>query len=209
MRKSGLISAAGGPQAHCVSMDVAVPGALAQAVTAIDHPHLFALVNCAGVMYPEPILDADPARWRALFDINVLATLEASQAAVRRMRAGGGPGHILNFSSLTARWDAGGVYGATKIAVEMIGRTLRKELERDPIRVTTIVPGGFVTQLGRGFTEDMQVALGNIIQDRNLPMDQMMGDPDHLASMVSYILNQLTDINIGEVVIRPPVSVEY
>lgn len=149
------------------------------------------------------------ARWRALFDINVLATLEASQAAVRRMRAGGGPGHILNFSSLTARWDVGGVYGATKIAVEMIGRTLRKELERDPIRVTTIVPGGFATQLGRGFTEDMQVALGSIIQDRNLPMDQMMGDPEHVASMVSYILEQPTEINIGEVVIRSPVSVEY
>jgi NAD(P)-dependent dehydrogenase (short-subunit alcohol dehydrogenase family) len=159
-------------------------------------------------MYPEPIIDADPARWRESFNVNVLALLEGSQAAVHKMRALRQPGHIVNFSSLVVRWDAGGVYGATKIAVEMITRTLRKELERDDIRVTTVVPGGFVSAIGRGFPPEITAALGEEISLQASP-DRVLGDPGRIADLVAYVLGQPTDLNIGEVVIRSPVSLEY
>jgi NADP-dependent 3-hydroxy acid dehydrogenase YdfG len=203
------IAAAGGAPTHSVALDVAKPGALSGAIAGVDHPHLFAVINCAGVMYPEPIIDADPRRWREMFDVNVLAVLEGSQAAVRRMRAQNKSGHVINFSSLTARWDAGTVYGASKAAVEMIGRSLRKELERDDIRVTTVVPGGFATQLSRGLSSDMAAVLGENARKLGVPPPRMLGDAGHIGELVAYILSQPIELNIGEVVIRPAVSLEF
>ena len=133
------------------SIDIAAPGALAAVIEEVQHENLSLLVNSAGAMFPEPLLSADSSRWRELFDVHVIAMLEGCQAAVRQMRKHGQPSHIINVSSLTARWDAGGAYGAAKLAVESLTRTLRKELERDAIRMSVIVPGGFRTNLARGY----------------------------------------------------------
>lgn len=204
-----VIAQAGGPAAHALALDITAPGALADAIAGIDHPNLSALINSAGVMFPEPLLDADPARWRELFDVHVIAMLEASQAAVRKMRAHGYPSHIVNVSSLTARWDAGGAYGAAKIAVEMLTRTLRKELERDAIRVSLVVPGGFRTNLARGYAPDELAMLGEKIEQLNAPIEQLLGDPDEIARIVEYTLASPPEINLSEIVIRPPIALEF
>lgn len=51
----------------------------------------------------------------------------------------------MNISSIAATRRESGVYGATKHAVNCINATLRKELEDDTIRVTSIMPGVFAT----------------------------------------------------------------
>lgn len=195
-----------GGRAHVAAMDITQPGMLAELIASIDHPDVHAVVNCAGVFYPEAIAEADPARWREMFAINLFATMESCQAAVRRFRRQGSDGHIVNFSSLAARWDAGGAYGASKIAVEMIGRSLRKELERDNIRVTTIVPGGFATGLGRDLPPAAAAAFGDAIAATGATVDRVLGDPDHVARIVRQALEQPSAINLAEVVIRPPVE---
>ena len=86
---------------------------------------------------------------------------------------------------------------------------LRKELERDIIRVTTIVPGGFVSELGRGFPPAIMATLGEKIERLQVPFDQVLSNPVHIANLVAYILDQPTEVNLSEVVIRPPVSLEY
>jgi NAD(P)-dependent dehydrogenase (short-subunit alcohol dehydrogenase family) len=59
-------------------------------------------------------------------------------AGIEVMRRQKRPGHLINVSTLAARFDVGGVYGASKIALEMISRSLRLELENDDICVTII-----------------------------------------------------------------------
>lgn len=204
-----MIAKAGGPAAHSLALDITAPGVLADAIRGIDHPNLSALINSAGDMFPEPLLDADPARWRELFDVHVIAMLEATQAAVRKMCAHGRPSHIVNVSSLTARWDAGGAYGAAKIAVEMLTRTLRKELERDAIRVSVVVPGGFRTNLARGYAPDELAMLGEKIQLLNAPIEHLLGDPDEIARIIEYTLASPPEINLSEIVIRPPIALEF
>jgi NADP-dependent 3-hydroxy acid dehydrogenase YdfG len=206
---AAIVAGEGGPTAHCIPLDITRPGELAAAIAAVDHPNLSALVNSAGVMFPEPLLDADPARWRELFDVHVIAMLEASQAAVRRMRAHGNPSHIVNVSSLTARWDAGGAYGAAKLAVESLTRTLRKELERDAIRMSVVVPGGFRTNLARGYAEEELAMMAREIEKLGAPMEQILGDPDEVARIIEYIVAAPPEINLSEVVIRPPISLEF
>src|SRR5262245_32918774 len=64
-KTAALIREQDGPAAHCVPLELTRAGALAELVTRVgrEHRYLFALINNAGVMYPEPILGADPARW--------------------------------------------------------------------------------------------------------------------------------------------------
>lgn len=204
-----MIEQAGGPAAHCMAMDIAAPGRLAAAVEGVSHDNLSLLVNSAGAMFPEPLLEADPARWRELFDVHVIAMLEGCQAAVRRMRQHGQPSHIINVSSLTARWDAGGAYGAAKIAVEMLTRSLRKELERDAIRMSVIVPGGFRTNLARGYAPEELEMLGREIEKLDAPIEHLLGDPDEVARIIEYIVSAPPEINLSEVVIRPPIALEF
>lgn len=210
-----MIANAGGPEAHCVSLDLAERGALARLIATIGdkHDHFFALINNAGLMHPEPVLSGRMDLWRDMFDVNVLAPLEASHAAVELMRAQGKTGHIVNVSSLAGRFDAGGVYGASKCALDMISRSLRLELEHDDIRVTSIVPGGFATNLGRSFAPEAMQALAASAASKGIELtglgaSRLFGDPAKIAETIRMVLEQPIDLNLQEIVIRPAVSLE-
>lgn len=208
-----MVVEAGGAPAACVAMDLRERGPLSALVAdvATQHGHLFALINNAGVMYPEPIVEGDMDRWQAMFDINVMASLEGAQAAIRAMRAHGLPGHVINISSVQTRFEEPGVYGATKKAVEMIGASLRAEVERDDIGICTIIPGGFATRLARDFQPETMARLVENFTRMGIAPDgpdahQILGDPSHVADMVRHVLSLPIEINIQEVVIRPPVG---
>lgn len=210
---AAMIADAGGPEARSAPMDLQQRGPLADLVAevAASHSHLFALVSNAGVMYPEPILSGSVDRWQAMFDINVMAMLEGCKAAVEAMRAHGKPGHLINVGSVQSRFEVPGVYGMTKRAVEAIGASLREELEQDEIRVCTVVPGGFATQLARGFQPEQLAKVAEAFTEQGLEFggpgtEKLIGDPQHIANAVRYVLEQPIAINLQEIVIRPPVS---
>ena len=210
---AAMIGDASGSTAQCISMDLRERGPLADLVArvATEHPHLFALINNAGVMYPEPILSGSVDRWQAMFDINVMAMLEGCKAAVEAMRAHGKPGHLINIGSVQARFEVPRVYGITKRAVEAIGETLRDELEQDDIRVCTVVPGGFATQLARGFQPEQLATVAASFEQHGVAFggpgtEKLVGDPQHIANAVRYVLEQPIAINLQEIVIRPPIS---
>lgn len=208
-----LIDAAGGRPAQTAPMDLRQRGPLEALIkqVAANHIYLFAVINNAGVMYPEPILAGSADRWQAMLDVNVMAMLEGSKAGVEAMRVHGKPGHIINIGSVQGRFEEPGVYGISKKAAEMIGETLRSELEGDNIRVATVIPGGFNTQLSRGFTPESLANLGGNLErlgidPTSLDMAKIVGDPQHIANAVRYILETPIEVNIQEILIRPPVS---
>jgi NADP-dependent 3-hydroxy acid dehydrogenase YdfG len=210
-----MIAAAGGPAAHPVVIDLRRRGELAELIDQVGtiHPHLFALISNAGVMHPEPILAGTIERWQAMLDINVMAMLEGCQAAVLQMRKHGKPGHLINVGSLQGSFEVPGVYGISKKAAAMITASLRAELEQDDIRVTTVIPGGFTTKLARGFVPEQLAAMMERFAADGVPLDgpvsnRFLADPQHIANMVRYILAQPIEINIEEVIIRPPVDIK-
>lgn len=209
------IKAAGNATAHCVPLDIAERGALAGVVAEVgaQHPYLFTVINNAGVMYPEPLLDAEEERWREMFAINVFAPMESCRAAVTNMRQHGRPAHLINVSSLAGEMYNFGAYGISKAAVNHLGRTLRQELEGDDIRVTTIIPGGFATNLSRGFPPEVLEQLGAATAKLNLDLTgpdarKVMADPNHIANLVAYILTQPIEINLEEIKIGPAVNLQ-
>jgi NADP-dependent 3-hydroxy acid dehydrogenase YdfG len=179
------------------------------------------MVNNAGVSYPGKIAEVDPEEWRAMFETNVLALLVGCQAAVRAMRRCGAHGHIVNISSIAALRADSGVYGATKHAVNCISATLRAELEGDTIRVVNVMPGAIATNFARNFDPafvagivkaagaEIEVKKGEKLPDEVLDklqplMRQLLGSPDDVARAVLYAVTQPIDVNVADIVVRPP-----
>ena len=101
------IRAAGG-QAMAVQADVSDEAQVLAMFRRIDAKlgPLGGLVNNAGVVDVSARIDEmDMARWRRMFDINVLGAMLCTREAVRRMssRHGGEGGAIVNVSSAAAR----------------------------------------------------------------------------------------------------------
>ncbi|MGH7895451.1 MAG: SDR family oxidoreductase [Candidatus Binatia bacterium] len=178
------------------------------------------MVNNAGLSYPTPIVDGDPAEWRAMLETNVLGLLTGCQAAVRATRACKAEGHIVNISSIAAQRSDSGVYGATKHAVTCISSTLRRELEEDTIRVVDVRPGAIATNFARNFDPafvasfvratgmDVEVKRGERLPDEVMEklqpmMKQVLASADDVAATVLYAVTQPIHVNVAEIVVRP------
>jgi NADP-dependent 3-hydroxy acid dehydrogenase YdfG len=216
------IEEAGG-EASVATLDVrdvaSLQGLIAGAVKTTGR--LDIMVNNAGLSHPAPILSGDPEEWREMFDTNVVALLVGCQAAVRAMRDCGGAGHIVNISSIAALRRDSGVYGATKHAVNTVSASLRGELEDDDIRVVTVMPGAIATNFARNFDpaflEGLVKATGAEVEVRKgekLPddvidklqplMQQSLGHPESIANAVLFAVTQPIDVNVEQIVVRPP-----
>ena len=108
----------------------------------IDKP-VSILINCAGGAFDAaPVLDSDPAIWEKTYDVNVVGAVRVIKAMTPIMQ-NFGRGHIVIISSTAghAAYENGGTYVAAKHAETSLARTLRLELNGQPIRVTEIAPG--------------------------------------------------------------------
>lgn len=115
----------------------------AQSITdaAITHfGRLDVLVNNSGIYEMMPIEEITEEHFHRQFNVNVLGTLLATQAAVRHLGAGGS---VINISSVVSRITPPGsaVYSGTKGAVDAITGVLARELGPKRIRVNAINPG--------------------------------------------------------------------
>jgi NADP-dependent 3-hydroxy acid dehydrogenase YdfG len=190
------------------------------ATTAKETGRLDIMVNAAGVDHPGTIAGGGLDEWRDMFDINVMAMLVGSQAAIRAMRETKSQGHIVTISSYAGRGDGFRVYGATKAAVNSLCITLRNELEDEPIRVVNVMPGAVATNFGRTFGPEF---VNGLLKSFGLPADFKTGDilpdstlealntrakalfaaPDDIARAVLYAVIQPHDVNVSEILVGP------
>ena len=107
------------------------------------------LINNAGLGHKSRIAEMPAADIRTIFDTNVMGLLYAIQAAVPQMKQQGG-GQIINVSSIIGQRPIpyGGIYTASKTAVNAISRSLRMELRPYNIKVTIVYPGRTQTEFG-------------------------------------------------------------
>ena len=144
-----------GGQALALQADVADEAQVLALFAAIDQRlgRLTGLVNNAGVVDVKARLDEmDMARWRRMFDINVLGSLLCAREAVRRMstRHGGTGGAIVNVSSAASRIGSPGQYvdyAAAKGAIDTFTLGLAKEVASEGIRVNAVRPGLIDTEI--------------------------------------------------------------
>jgi NADP-dependent 3-hydroxy acid dehydrogenase YdfG len=227
MQETAAEIVAAGGRADVSTFDVTDSGALRDWISGAAEAtgRLDVLVNNAGFgEVGSTIADGDIDTWKSMLEVNVLALAVGCQAAIRTMRDKGTEGNIINVSSVAAMRRESGFYGATKHAVSCINASLRQELEDDPIRVTAILPGVFATNFTRNVERSVVeglAAMAGVEQiefddEGRVPQDQiddlqegmkaMVGNVEHIARAVEYVISQPIEVNIEELVIRPQKS---
>ncbi len=190
-----------GGDAHVIVADIAKVGEPQRVVHATEDHYgkLDILVNNAGVMYLEPIDTADLGRWRHMLELNVMALIAATQAALPGMRRRR-DGHVVNIASTAGRAASAntGGYSATKFGVVAFSESLRKEVYQDRIRVSVIEPGVAATELrdhiGHAETKKALNAWADSMRQLQ------SGD---VANAVLYCVTQPPHVNINEILMRP------
>jgi NAD(P)-dependent dehydrogenase (short-subunit alcohol dehydrogenase family) len=185
------IRAAGG-QAISVKADVAEEDQVLRMFEHIDAKlgRLTGLVNNAGVVdvYAR-VADMSVARWKRMFDINVMGSLICAREAVRRMSTqyGGEGGSIVNVSSAASRLGSPGQYvdyAAAKGAIDALTLGLAKEVAAEGIRVNAVRPGLIDTEI------HASGGLPNRVKDlQHLVPMQRGGTAEEVAQSIVWLLS--------------------
>ena len=183
---------ADGGRAMAVQADVADEAQVLRMFEQVDAKfgRLAGLVNNAGVVDQRARLDEmDTARWRRMFDINVIGSLICAREAVRRMstKHGGTGGAIVNVSSAASRLGSPGEYvdyAASKGAIDTFTVGLAKEVANEGIRVNAVRPGLIDTEIhASGGRPERLRELAPLI-----PM-QRGGTADEVAQLIVWLLS--------------------
>lgn len=184
---------AGGGKAMAVMADVSDEAQVLAMFRQIDAKlgPLGGLVNNAGVVDVSARVDEmDMARWRRMFDINVLGSMLCAREAVRRMstRHGGDGGAIVNVSSAASRLGSPGQYvdyAAAKGAIDAFTIGLAKEVAAEGIRVNAVRPGLIATDI------HASGGLPNRVEDMQhlVPM-QRGGTAEEVAQAILWLLSE-------------------
>jgi len=118
-----------------------------------------ALVNNAGYSQSGPIEEVPIAEVRRQFETNVFGLVRMCQLVLPGMRAQH-HGRIVNVSSMGANFTfpGGGVYHATKYAVEAISDALRFEVKHFGVDVVIVQPGIIRTGFADAATDALHSA---------------------------------------------------
>ena len=100
-----------------------------------------AVVNNAGVLFGDPVAEADAEDFDDLLDVNLRGAMHVARAALPHVLEDGGD--VLTVSSMNAEYPAAGAsaYTASKYGVNGFTDALRREMADEPVRVTTVMPG--------------------------------------------------------------------
>lgn len=159
--------------------------------------HVDVFINNAGIGPISPLDDLRVDEWEAMIDINIKGVLYGIAAALPVFRAQGF-GHFVNIASTAGHKTVANqtVYSATKFAVRALSEGLRQEAG-DKLRVTIISPGFVHTDFVLAVT-DSEVRT-QLVAARN----RMAMPPEAVARAIAFAIDQPTDVDVGEIIVRP------
>ena len=157
------------------------------------------LVNNAGLASGlNPIDQARDDEWVEMWEVNVLGLMRMTRACLPLIRKAR-HGHIVNLGSIAGfeTYKGGAGYTASKHAVHAISRTLRLELNGEPIRVTEIEPGMVETEF----------SLVRFHGDRKAAKDVYKGVKPlvaaDIADCIVFAVTRPPHVDIDEIIVRP------
>ena len=164
------------------------------------------LVNNAGITQPLKIMDITHENYDAVLDVNLLGTLNMSQAVIPHMRERNA-GKLINMSSVSAQ-RGGGIFGgphysAAKAGILGLTKAMARELAPDGIRSNAICPGFIATDItgGKLTPEMMDQILAGIPMGRAGKASDVAGCALFLASDLSaYVTGSEIDVNGGSLI---------
>ncbi|MFZ3559803.1 SDR family NAD(P)-dependent oxidoreductase [Streptomyces sp. BH055] len=142
-------------------------------------------------------LDLTDAQWAQVLDLNFLATVRVTRAALPALTAA--RGSVVNVSSMGARVPHSGpvAYTTAKAALTALGKALAEEFGPRGVRVNTVSPGPVRTDMWEsptGYGAELATAMGVPHADllAGLPgatgmLIERLVEPDEVAALVAYL----------------------
>jgi 3-oxoacyl-[acyl-carrier protein] reductase len=154
------------------------------------------LVNNAAVLHQGLLLTMSATQIQGMITSNLLAPITLAQGCARRMTRQGG-GQILNISSVNAVRGYRGVavYSATKSALDGFSRSLARELGAFNIRVNTIVPGFFDSDMTSGVTSENRDRISS-----RTPL-QRLANVEEVADVALFLASPAASFITGQTII--------
>eukprot|EP00271_Cylindrocystis_brebissonii_P022495 TRINITY_DN867_c0_g1_i2.p1 TRINITY_DN867_c0_g1~~TRINITY_DN867_c0_g1_i2.p1 ORF type:complete len:270 (-),score=61.98 TRINITY_DN867_c0_g1_i2:329-1138(-) len=154
------INAGEGGKAVAIALDVAagmtaIEAAVEKAWGAFGG--IDVLINNAGVLRVGSVIEGTEEDWDVLFATNGRGVYQVTAAVAKRILKEGRKGSVINISSGVG--NPGGVfsgmaaYSTTKAAVQQLTRNTALELTPLGIRVNSVSPGLFQTEMSEGLVE--------------------------------------------------------
>jgi 2-keto-3-deoxy-L-fuconate dehydrogenase len=176
--------------------DAAAIATFAQRIGAVN-----VLFNCAGSVPGGTILDVDPAKWDAAFELNVKSMYHMIRAFLPGMLAARS-GSIINMSSVAS--SITGVpdrcaYGATKAAVIGLTKSVAADFVAQGIRCNAICPGTVDTPS----LQSRLHAYGDYAKTRaefeaRQPMGRF-GKPEEIAALALHLASDESSFTTGQI----------
>ncbi|MBX2826143.1 MAG: SDR family oxidoreductase [Gammaproteobacteria bacterium] len=186
-----------GGDSSAVTVDVAVPDSIANAVQSSTGPtgNIDILVNSAGIAGPnQPTWDYPHDAWRDVIDINLNGTFYCCHAVMPLMRKNG-YGRILNIASIAGKEGnpTASAYSASKAGVIALTKSLGKETAKEDIAVNCITPAAAQTRILEQVSEQhIQYMLSKIPRERFVTVEE-------IASMVAWVVSAENSYTTGAV----------
>ncbi|MEJ7788995.1 MAG: oxidoreductase [Thermoleophilaceae bacterium] len=184
-----------------LALDVTDDESMQAAVTTVEEAEgaVGVLVNNAGYSQSGAVESIDIDEVRAQFETNVFGLVRMSQLVLPGMRAQG-YGRVVNVGSMGGKltFPGGGIYHATKYAVEAISDAMRFEVSSFGVQVVLIQPGLIKTEfasaavgaLNRGTADDgpygqfNQEVAATTVGGYEGPAAKLGGGPDTVAKAI-------------------------
>jgi adhesin HecA-like repeat protein len=155
-RLSTLAGELTGAAVHCIPVDLAKARGPQRLTDTIEELGLEVdvLVNNAGVISTEPMLDAKAGSLTNLVNLNCRALMELTHHFGKKM-VNRGYGRILNVASVASFQPVPGmaVYAASKAFVLSLTESLSEELRGTGVTVTALCPGPTRTEMADAFAD--------------------------------------------------------
>jgi NAD(P)-dependent dehydrogenase (short-subunit alcohol dehydrogenase family) len=186
-----------GAQVMSLACDVTSADSIQQAATQIEAAWgpVTLLVNNAGVLFADALLDISLEKWNQLLAVNLSGYLLCSQVFGRQMVAAGG-GSIVHIASISASVPQpfGGAYSVSKAGVMMLSRQLAVELGEQGVRSNVVSPAMIRTPMSEGIYANPAVRerREQIVPARRISV------PADIAGAVLFLASERADYISGQ-----------
>lgn len=131
------------PEVVCLCGDVSDMSVLMNAYETIEQNDgkLDVLINNAGIIYPGGVEKLEVDEWNKMFAVNVNGVFYSVKAFLPLLKKSENA-NVINVSSISSQMTGSSIaYSACKAAVDMMTKSMAKELASYKIRVNSVNPG--------------------------------------------------------------------